>query len=133
MSELKTLLTEIFTSKKALAAMSGLCVIAAKRLGLDIDDATMYSALAMIGSFIIGQGLTDIGKPAAEITSGKSSPVVVSVFADNRIEEILRANPRLIPHAERFLIATQQEIDETVDEILSQCTVAVADTVVPKP
>jgi hypothetical protein len=132
MTELKVLLAEIFTSKKALAAIVGLLMIGAQKAGFAISEETLYQVLGVLGTYVLGQGIADVGKPAAEVAS-KTGPVVVSVFADNRIEEILRANPRLIPFAEKVLSDKLSEINETMDDLLGACTVPLGDTVVPKP
>lgn len=59
---MKALLIEIFTSKKALAAIAGVIIVVLNRLGIHLDSETMNQILAIIASYIVGQGFADSGK-----------------------------------------------------------------------
>ena len=59
---MKALLIEIFTSKKALAAIAGVIIVVLNRMSIHLDNETMNQILALIASYIVGQGVADIGK-----------------------------------------------------------------------
>lgn len=61
---MKKLLREIFTSKKALAALAALLTLALDRAGVNLDPPTVDRVLAILGAYVVGQGLADIGKEA---------------------------------------------------------------------
>jgi len=67
MSTLKTLLVGIFTSKKALALLAGAIVFALSKAGLNILESSITPLLALIGTYIVGQGIADNGKEAAKV------------------------------------------------------------------
>lgn len=59
---LKLALTELFTSKKAMATMVGMIITVAGKYGLQLPEDVVYSLLGLIGTFVIGQGIADVGK-----------------------------------------------------------------------
>lgn len=61
-----TLLRDVLSSKKAMAAITGILLIISKSLGLPITEEMLYQILTMIGTYIVGQGVADIGKPAEQ-------------------------------------------------------------------
>jgi hypothetical protein len=58
-------------SKKVRALVVGLLLLAlvplGKRVGVELDEDAVNKALALIGAFIIGQGIADHGKEAKKI------------------------------------------------------------------
>lgn len=64
---MRDFLNDVFTSKKALAALATLLVIILQALGLPITEDMMNQILFLAGSYIVGQGIADIGKEAAKI------------------------------------------------------------------
>ena len=60
------LLRDVLSSKKAMAAITGILLIISKSLGLPITEEMLYQILTMIGTYIVGQGVADIGKPAEQ-------------------------------------------------------------------
>ena len=61
-------LKDLFSSKKGLAAMAGVLSIIATSLGFDfLSETALMQVLGIIGAFIVGQGLADVGKEAAKI------------------------------------------------------------------
>jgi hypothetical protein len=63
---LGTVLKQILTSKKALAAILGVVVGLAAKLGLALDTETLMAILSPILAYILGQGLADTGKEAVK-------------------------------------------------------------------
>ena len=65
---LKQVLRDLFSSKKAVAAMASIGVIVANSVGLTaLSETTLTMILSVIGSYIVGQGLADLGKEKAKI------------------------------------------------------------------
>jgi hypothetical protein len=60
-------LTVVNESKKAKALVVGLVVLVASKLGADVSDKTVYSVLAFLSVYILGQGLADMNKEAAKV------------------------------------------------------------------
>lgn len=60
-------LNDVFTSKKAMAALATLLVIILQALGLPITEDMMNQILFIAGSYIVGQGIADNGKEAAKL------------------------------------------------------------------
>ena len=67
MNVVKKLLAWLFASKKVTALLAGLLLLGAKRLGLDIAGAEIEEALALLGAYLVGQGISDAGKERAKI------------------------------------------------------------------
>jgi uncharacterized membrane protein (DUF441 family) len=61
-------LKEMATSKKAIAAIAGVLVALASKVGLHLDDQAVALIVAPIVSYILGQGWADSGKEAAKVT-----------------------------------------------------------------
>jgi len=65
---LKQVLRDLFSSKKAVAAMASIGVIVANSVGLTaLSETTLTMILGVIATFIVGQGLADFGKEKAKI------------------------------------------------------------------
>lgn len=63
---LKGVVAELFGSKKFLVFLVSLIVAAGARFGLAVDPTTVAEFLGFASVLIVGQGVTDIGKPAAQ-------------------------------------------------------------------
>lgn len=63
------ILRALFSSKKFIAAVVGVIVGAGARYGLNLDPTDVAIILSPIISFIIGQGISDLGKDAAKINA----------------------------------------------------------------
>lgn len=62
------LLRSLFASKKFLAMLSGVIgIVALKLFKVAVDPATVAEIVALIGTYIVGQGISDHGKEAAKI------------------------------------------------------------------
>lgn len=63
------LLQSLFGSKKFLAMLAGLIsLVALKVFKLTLDPTTVGEIVALIASYIVGQGISDSGKEAAKIS-----------------------------------------------------------------
>ena len=58
---------EILASKKALAAIVAILVWVVGKAGLDLDAADLAPIVAVLMTYILGQGLADKGKEAAKV------------------------------------------------------------------
>jgi hypothetical protein len=67
MTVVKKLIAWLLASKKVTALLAGLLLLGAKRLGLDIAGAEIEEALALLGAYLVGQGIADAGKERAKI------------------------------------------------------------------
>jgi hypothetical protein len=57
----------VFRSKKVTALLVGLVLLGARRLGLDVSEDEVTQAVALIGAYLVGQGIADAGKERAII------------------------------------------------------------------
>lgn len=73
MSTVKNLIAWLFASKKVAALLAGLLLLGAKRLGLDIAGAEIEEALALLGAYLVGQGIADAGKERAKIEAAQKA------------------------------------------------------------
>lgn len=61
---------DIFTSKKFWASVAGLlAVVGGKFVGL--PESAVEQVILLIGAYVVGQGLADVGKSAAQINQKK--------------------------------------------------------------
>jgi uncharacterized membrane protein (DUF441 family) len=63
------LIRNLINSKKFIAAIVGFIVAAGARVGLHLDPTTVATLVSPFIAYIIGQGMADKGKHAAEITA----------------------------------------------------------------
>lgn len=63
---------ELLKSKKFKAAIAGLVVALAGKIGLGLDEAALLTILSPILTYIAGQSAADIGKEKAKIENGDS-------------------------------------------------------------
>jgi hypothetical protein len=63
------MIKQLFLSKKFLVMLSGIVVFVASRLSHALDPADVDRVLALIASYIVGQGIADHGKEAAKISA----------------------------------------------------------------
>ena len=56
---------QLLASKKAIAAIAGVLVILAGRIGLNLPDETALEITGIVIAYLLGQGLADVNKPAA--------------------------------------------------------------------
>ena len=61
-------LPDILKSKKGQAFLSGLLALCLKDL-LGLDAPTVTSIVALVGSYVLGQGIADHGKEKAKVES----------------------------------------------------------------
>lgn len=64
------LLRQLFGSKKFIAMVCGLIgIIALKVFKLTVDPTTVAEVVGLVASYIVGQGISDAGKGAAQATA----------------------------------------------------------------
>jgi|TARA_R110000824_G_scaffold296778_1_gene485037 hypothetical protein len=59
------MLKELLSSKKALAAIAGVLVLVAGRIGLNLPEETALEITGIVIAYLLGQGLADVNKPVA--------------------------------------------------------------------
>lgn len=69
MDRFKKFLADVFTSKKAVAAMVTLLVIILQAFGLPISEEVIHNILMVVAPYLVGQGIADAGKSAAKIAN----------------------------------------------------------------
>jgi hypothetical protein len=63
------MIKQLFASKKFLVMLSGIVVFVSARLSHALDPADVDRVLALVASYIVGQGIADHGKEAAKIAA----------------------------------------------------------------
>ena len=56
------LIGEILTSKKAIATMAGVLIVATNRIGLHLPEEAVTQIGGAIAAYVVSQGLADFGK-----------------------------------------------------------------------
>jgi hypothetical protein len=56
--------SEILTSKKAIATIAGVLVVATNRIGLQLPEDAVTQIVAAIAAYVVSQGLADFSKNA---------------------------------------------------------------------
>ena len=81
---------ELLTSKKALAAISGVIIAGAARCGLNLPEDAVNQVLAPIVAYIIGQGMADWGK-GKTISNSPMSQKMAEMIVDSHIKNSLKS------------------------------------------
>ncbi len=68
-TKLKEMFFTIITSKKALATLAGILVTFLAKQGIIIPQSQLNEILALLMSYIVGQGIADAGKSIGESRS----------------------------------------------------------------
>jgi hypothetical protein len=58
------MLADVLTSKKAIATLAGVLVVATNRIGLQLPEEAVTQIVAAIAAYVVSQGLADFGKAA---------------------------------------------------------------------
>jgi uncharacterized membrane protein (DUF441 family) len=66
MQILKTMLS----SKKFIAMLAGLVATLVAKIGWNVDTETINQAIALVVSYVVGQGIADAGKEKAKAENG---------------------------------------------------------------
>lgn len=93
-------LRSMLASKKWQTAVIGAIVAAAAKLGLQLDSETVALIVAPLVAYIIGQGISDHGKPAAEVQA---------IYAPANAETA--ALQSMVDHLTDQLIALHERVD----------------------
>lgn len=64
---IKPVLKQILTSKKALATLAAVIAWALAQAGVGVTPEQILPLLGVLASFVVGQGLADIGKERAKV------------------------------------------------------------------
>jgi hypothetical protein len=54
--------SEILTSKKAIATIAGVLIVATNRIGLNLPEDAVTQIVAAIAAYVVSQGLADFSK-----------------------------------------------------------------------
>jgi len=58
------MLGEVLTSKKAIATIAGVLIVASNRIGLQLPEDAITQIIGAIAAYVVSQGLADFGKAA---------------------------------------------------------------------
>jgi hypothetical protein len=58
------LVAELLTSKKAIATLAGVLIVASNRIGLQLPEEAITQIIGAIAAYVVSQGLADFGKAA---------------------------------------------------------------------
>ena len=58
------LFAEIVTSKKAIATIAGVSIVATNKIGLNLPEEAVTQIVAAIAAYVVSQGFADFGKAA---------------------------------------------------------------------
>jgi len=58
------LVAELLTSKKAIATLAGVLIVATNRIGLQLPEDAVTQIIGAIAAYVVSQGLADFGKAA---------------------------------------------------------------------
>ena len=58
------LLSEVLTSKKAIATIAGVLIVSTNRIGLQLPEEAVTQIVGAIAAYVVSQGLADFGKAA---------------------------------------------------------------------
>jgi hypothetical protein len=75
---MKATILEMLTSKKFLAAAISAIVYLAGRFGWHVDSTQLMPAVAPLWAYVLGQGLADQGKSAAQIVADNAAPTTTA-------------------------------------------------------
>lgn len=81
MNTIKKIISTIASSKKAIATIAGvlLAILSplARKVGWDLTQSEIEWSLALIASYVVGQGIADAGKEKAKIEASEKAPASV--------------------------------------------------------
>ena len=80
-------LTIISESKKVRALIAGLVVVLAGKIGLDFSEAEVLGVIGLICSYIVGQGVADMGKEKAKVEATERTVLVGKITEANLADE----------------------------------------------
>jgi ABC-type Co2+ transport system permease subunit len=75
------LIGEILTSKKAIATMAGVLIVASNRIGLQLPEEAITQIIGAIAAYVVSQGLADFGKAAKQLPFQVVAFIATSSFA----------------------------------------------------
>ena len=75
------LLGEILTSKKAIATMAGVLIVATNKIGLQLPEEAVTQIIGAIAAYVVSQGMADWGKSAKQLPLQAITFIATSSFA----------------------------------------------------
>jgi hypothetical protein len=66
------LIKDLFRSKKAVATMAGIAAWGLGRAGLDVPATELEPVLQLLGMYVVGQGIADVGQA---VLKGKTKSI----------------------------------------------------------
>lgn len=85
-------LKKLLGSRKFLVLLaSGIALLITKYLKVQVDEDTVLQFVILIGGYLVGQGIADVGKGAAKveaISNLTSNPQVTATETKKAVEEI---------------------------------------------
>ena len=66
---MKQALKDLLASKKFLVTLAAILVYVGGKLGLNLTTDQLMPVLALLASFVVGQGVADMGKEKAKVDS----------------------------------------------------------------
>lgn len=86
-----SMIRQLATSKKVMIFLAGLIVSFAAKKGWHVTDEMAISILGFFASLILGQGVADIGKPAAQVQAvAAAQEEKGSAAATRMLEEVTK-------------------------------------------
>ncbi len=76
---MRRLITELLTSKKVLATIAGVLIVATNRIGLQLPEDAVTQIIGAIAAYVVSQGLADFGKNA--LPSGLMMATIAASYA----------------------------------------------------
>lgn len=67
------LIKSLLSSKKFIAAIVGIAIAIGGRYGLNFDPELVREIVLLLAAYVVGQGISDLGKDAAKITAVAAS------------------------------------------------------------
>ena len=59
---MRKLLGEILTSKKAIATIVAVLLVATNKIGLNLPEEALTQIISAVAAYVVGQGMADFGK-----------------------------------------------------------------------
>jgi len=84
---------QYLTSKKAVATIAGIVLVAGKSIGLDLPEDEVTKVVALIAAYVVGQGIADCTKPAKQLVTEAKDTLVLTEANKAKLERLLNAAP----------------------------------------
>jgi hypothetical protein len=75
------LIGEVLTSKKAIATIAGVLIVASNKIGLQLPEEAITQIIGAIAAYVVSQGLADFGKSSKQLPFQVVAFIATSSFA----------------------------------------------------